>query len=249
VENQSRPAPGDKLREFRVPSKHLSSYNEDWVVWIVWIVATGIGFAILFFIVYGPQGIVHRTGPALVFALIALVFVAMVVTFLMFRRKLERFSQVTLLLGDGRVILRQPGNPDIAVALSEISSLYGDSRFLVVIGGDPPRRIAIPTSISDFELVKAELARHAKFKDRTQFRFGYMSVAAAAVCCWFLIFSSDARVVKIAASLGSAFLLWSSVQMYCALRKRRTFLALTLAMSWIAWLFLIYLRLGQRSSG
>jgi hypothetical protein len=72
-------------------------------------------------------------------------------------RRAER--EMVFVLDDKRIVRRRSGWPDVVIDFSEIETLREELRWLIVISAEPRRKIAIPRSVSGYELVLAEISK------------------------------------------------------------------------------------------
>ncbi len=242
------------MYEFKIASKTFPSRSRDAsLVWFVSISAVVISLGILVFIRYGPFSVIHRIGLFLVWLLITVILCALGVDFVMLRRTFERINlDLTFLLTQEDLIRRRPGYSDVSIALSQIKSLHEQSGCLVVTGGDPARRIAVPKNVGNFELLQAELLKHgALIAAPTRSLRGWATLPVSIVVWSLLLWSTNLAVVRAAGVLALLLLGWSSLYLYLSLRRgtKRFPLWIFLGASWAATVFVIYIRIFRGSGG
>lgn len=237
------------MGEFRLSPKTLPTRRHDNIM--VALVSGGgllLLFGILFFIAYGPHSIVDRVGPWLVWALVLIVVCAVATSFVGLRRSFQRVRHdLTFVLNQGELIRKRPGYPDVQIPLPQIKSLYEQSGCLVVTGGDPPRRIAVPEQVENFALLQAELLKHASWTSppRRRSRLGWITPVLTIICWSLLLFSGNITTTWIAGG-GVLVLLseWSFKLRHRLLHSpERVALWIMVGWSWLLAGFAIYFRL------
>lgn len=235
------------MEEFRLPQRTFPTRRHDnWVVALVSIGAVVLTLGILFFIGYGPHSVLHQVGPLLVWSIVVIVFCAVGVDLFMLRRTFDRVkSDLTFVLYQDELIRKRPGFPDVQVSLPEIKSLHEQSGCLVVTGGDPPRRIAVPQKVENFELLKAELLKNAPHSSPPRRSgLGWITSSLFVICGLLLIWSGNVTTIQTAAAVFVVLLGWESLKLHRLLRhspKRMVFWSL-MGLVWLSIGFLIYIR-------
>ena len=242
------------MYEFKIASKTFPSRLRDAsLVWLASISAVAISLGILVFIRYGPFSVIHRIGPLLVWLLISVILGALGVDFVMLRRTFERMKlDLTFLLTEEDLIRRRPGYSDVSIALSQIKSLHEQSGCLVVTGGEPARRIAVPKNVENFELLQAKLLKHgALIAAPRRSLLGWAAFPISIVVWSLLLWSTNLAVVRVAGVLALLLLVRSSHYFYSSLRRgtKRFPLWLFLGASWAATVFVIYIRIFKGLGG
>lgn len=152
-----------QMREFKMPPGTLPTRRHDnWMVGLVSIGAVLLGLGILFFIVYGPRSVVRPIFPILRWSIVLLILCDLATVFVAMQRIPQRVRhELTFLLNENELIRKRPGFPDVQISLPQFISLYEKSGCLVVAGGNPLRRIAIPKKVENFKLLQVELMKYA----------------------------------------------------------------------------------------
>jgi hypothetical protein len=84
-----------------------------------------------------------------------------------FRESL-RFAerQMVFVLNDNEIVRKRNGYPDVKIAFSEIATLREELRWLIIKTAEPQRKISIPNTVSGYDAICAELAKHHPFSAR-----------------------------------------------------------------------------------
>lgn len=235
------------MGEFRLPPRTFPTRRHDArIVWLVSIGAVLLVLGILFFIGYGPRPVVHRVGPLLVWVLVLIVVFDIATVFLVVRRTLERVRHdLTFALSENELIRKRPGYPDVRISLSQIKSLYEQSGCLVVAGGDPQRKIAVPKSVENFGLLQAELMKYTSLAPPPRrISLEWITLLLIIVCWVLLLFSGNINITRVAGG-GVLVLLgeWSFELRHRLLHSpKRIALWILVGSSWLFAGGVIYLR-------
>jgi hypothetical protein len=68
--------------------------------------------------------------------------------------------QMVFVLDDNEIVRRRQGFPDERIAFSEIDNLSEELRWLSIYSTEPRRKIAVPTSVRGYEVIRTELTKH-----------------------------------------------------------------------------------------
>lgn len=234
------------MEEFRLPQRIFSSPRRDsrTMLWVS-IPALVLSFIILFFIGYAPHSVVHRVGPPLVGVLVLVVLSTLGTYIVMLRRKFERLRRdLTFVLEQDELVRKMPGRPDVRIPLLQIKSLYEPSGCLMVEGSDPPRRIAVPSKVENFEQLKAELLKYAPLSPPPlSYRFGRTTSFLYIVSGVLLAWSGNGTIIRTAAAVFVVLSGWESFKLHRLFQRRAKRLAfwLILGSFWLSIGFLIYI--------
>jgi len=237
------------VEEFKMPPRILPSRRHDNIM--VGLVSVGgllLVFGILFFIGYGPHSVVDRVGPWLVWALVLIVVCGVATSFVGLRRSFQRVRHdLTFVLNQSELIRKRPGYPDVRIPLPQIKSLNEQPGCLVVTGGDPPRRIAVPKQVKNFELLQAELLKYASWASppRRRSPLGWITPLLTIICWSLLLFSGNVNISRIAGG-GVLVLLgeWSFKLRHQLLHSpKRVAFWILVGSAWLLAGFAIYFRL------
>ncbi|TAM81494.1 MAG: hypothetical protein EPN47_12110 [Acidobacteria bacterium] len=230
-----------------MPPRTLPTRRHDNImVGLVSIGTVLLAFGILLFIGYGPHSAVHQTFPILKWAIVLLILFALATDFVAMQRISQRVRHdLTFLLNENELIRKRPWFPDVRIPLQQIISAYEQSGCLVVAGGNPRRRIAVPKNVENFDLLLDELMKYATpVRPAGRIRLGWITSLLAVVCWWLLLFSANLIIVWVAGGVALALLGEWSFEI-----RHRLIEGPSRAMSWImlglAWLsagFAIYVR-------
>lgn len=166
-------------------------------------------------------------------------------------REALRYAErkMVFVLDDSGIVRRREGFPDVRIDFSEVDTLREELRWLVVKSTEPQRKIAIPNSVKEFEVIRAELAkRHAlsapvkklPLKNAAPITISILSWAAV---LWF----RDVRVVIPAGIIAMTLLALGSRPLWALSRRgpKRWLLLAGLAFAWVSAILLIYIRVGR----
>jgi hypothetical protein len=235
------------MGEFKLPRKTLPTrWHDVRMVWLVSIAGVVLSLGILFFIAYGPYSVVHRVGPLLVYLIALIVLCALGTDFVALRRTFERVKcDLTFVLSQDELVRKSPGFPDVRISLPQIKSLFEQPGYLVVGGGDPPRKIVIPKNVENFKSLRAELTNYASLAPAPrQFSLGWITLLLSIISWSLLVWSRDINTTR-AAGLGVLVLLgWESFRQRQPMlhSSKRVALWLLFGSAWLSAGFLIYVR-------
>jgi uncharacterized membrane protein YbhN (UPF0104 family) len=149
---------GEKsVREFRVPQERRRDTKTRLFVWSP-ILLLIISFGSIFVAPHRAQAFVYLASSAAVLGVVA----AYAVAIREGRRRAKR--RKVFALGDEEIIRRREGWPDDKIRFSEIVALYEDTKDLVVETTDPFRRMTIPKELTGYDVMRAELGKHAPIR-------------------------------------------------------------------------------------
>ncbi len=237
------------MREFKISARTFPTPRHDSrIMLLVSAAALALSFGILFFIGYAPGSLVHRLGPPLVWVLVLVILCTLATYILMLRRKWERVRHdLSYALDKDELTCKMPGRPDVQIALQQIQSLYEQSGYLVVTGGDPARRIAVPRKVEDFELLRTELLRYAPLSSPPwsyRLKVGWVTLLLYIICWVLLLWSGDAHTIRLAAVGVVVLLGWDSFILHQRMPRGRARITLWVALgsSWLLTAGVIYIR-------
>ena len=182
----------------------------------------------------------HPFNPVLGWSAVSiLVGVNIVVLVLGLRMGRERVKRsLVFLLTDSGLTQKRIGWPDERVAFSEIEALRQQRDRLVIESVEPRRKISVPTDLENFESLRAELAKHAGFKESSRLgSVGGFFVAIVSLISWWLVLESqDAAIVRGAGVLTLLLLMWSAVYAYRGLRitSKKPWIGVLFSVIWLA---------------
>ena len=156
--------------------------------------------------------------------------------------------QMVFVLNDNEIVRKRKGYPDVKIAFSEIATLREELRWLIIKTAVPYRKIAIPNTVSGYDTICAELAKHQPLSarvERVEIPLKTTALLAAAILCWAAVmWFRDVRVVILSATGGLITLAIGSHSVWAMLhsRVRRPLLWASLGCAWLMAILLIYLR-------
>jgi hypothetical protein len=159
--------------------------------------------------------------------------------------------QMIFVLNDNEIVRKRKGYPDVKIAFSEIATLREEIRWLIIKTVEPQRKIAIPNTVSGYDAICAELAKHhplAARVDRVDFPLKTTVLLAAAILSWTaVIWFRDVWVVILAGTGGLITLAIGSHSVWTMLhsRVRRPLLWASLGCAWLMAILVIYLRVAH----
>ncbi len=164
---------------------------------------------ILFFSLYDPTELSDSTRRTVGWAALAVVMVSVATATLLSGReglwKLKRTFQFQL--SDGKLLQMREGSPTIEIPLTQVAAVQQYRSWLIVIGGEPARQIAIPIEIEGFVELKEKLSAHCPItplKPRSS-ALSFLPVVLAIGAC-FILFTSHIVSVVIGAGCLALFL-------------------------------------------
>ncbi len=156
--------------------------------------------------------------------------------------------EMIFVLNDNEIVQKRKGYPDVKIAFSEIATLREELRWLIIKTAEPQRKIAIPNTISGYDAICAELAKHHPLSarvDRVEFSLKTTALLAAAILSWTgVVWFRDVGVVILSGTGGLITLAIGSHSVWTMLhsRVRRPLLWAYLGGAWLTAILLIYLR-------
>ena len=159
--------------------------------------------------------------------------------------------EMIFVLNDNEIVQKRKGYPDVKIAFSEIATLREELRWLIIKTAEPQRKIAIPNTISGYDAICAELAKHHPLSarvDRVEFSLKTTALLAAAILSWTgVVWFRDVGVVILSGTGGLITLAIGSHSVWTMLhsRVRRPLLWASLGCAWLMAILLIYLRLAH----
>ena len=156
--------------------------------------------------------------------------------------------QMVFVLNDNEIIRKRKEYPDVKIAFSEIATLREELRWLIIKTAEPHRKIAIPNTVSGYDAICAELAKHHPLSarvERVEFPLKTAALLAAAILSWAAVmWFRDVRIVILSGTVGLITLAMGSYSVWAMLhsRVRRPLLWVSLSCAWLVAILLIYLR-------
>jgi hypothetical protein len=156
--------------------------------------------------------------------------------------------QTVFVLNDDEIVRKRKGYPDVKIAFSEIATLREELRWLIIKTAEPQRKIAIPNTVSGYDAICAELAKHHPLSarvDRVEIPLKTTALLAAAIISWTAaMWSRDVGVVILSGTAGLITLAIGSHSVWTALHSRvkRPLLWASLGGAWLMAILVIYLR-------
>ena len=156
--------------------------------------------------------------------------------------------EMIFVLNDNEIVRKRKGYPDVKIAFSEIATLREELRWLIVKTIEPQRKIAIPNTVTSYDAICAELAKHHPLSarvERVEFPLKTTALLAAAVLSWAAVmWFRDVRVVILSGIVGLITLAMGSYSVWAMLHSqvRRPLLWASLGSAWLMAILLIYLR-------
>ncbi len=157
-------------------------------------------------------------------------------------------GEMIFVLNDNEIVRKRKGYPDVKIAFSEIATLREELRWLIVKTIEPQRKIAIPNTVTSYDAICAELAKHHPLSarvERVEFPLKTTALLAAAVLSWAAVmWFRDVRVVILSGIVGLITLAMGSYSVWAMLHSqvRRPLLWVSLGSAWLMAILLIYLR-------
>ena len=156
--------------------------------------------------------------------------------------------QMVFVLNDDEIVRKRKGYPDVKIAFSEIATLREELRWLIIKTAEPQRKIAIPNTVSGYDAICAELAKHHPLSarvDRVEIPLKTTALLAAAIISWTAaMWSRDVGVVILSGTAGLITLAIASHSVWTVLHSRvkRPLLWASLGGAWLMAILVIYLR-------
>jgi hypothetical protein len=177
---------------------------------------------------------------------------AVVGSFILLGRQTLRRAERGMLfvLDDAGISRKREGYPELSILFSEMDYVGEEMGYLVIRASKSQKKIAIPESVRDFEVIRAELASHyplpiltpkAALATRAAFLF------AASIVGWTaLLVSRRPSLAILGATLGLSTLATGSHHLWALLyRTRRRLLMWTLSLAWLSAILVIYFRVKR----
>ena len=155
---------------------------------------------------------------------------------------------MVFVLDGNEIVRRRKGYPEVKIAYSEVESLSEEFGYLIVKSGEPRKRIAIPKTVSGYEAILNEFAKHCTPTARTEFPLKSIALLAISLSSWTAFLrSTDARVVVPAGGLALITLAVGSRRLWTLLHGSSKSLLMwtSLGFAWFVALLLIYLRVTR----
>lgn len=157
--------------------------------------------------------------------------------------------QMVFVLDDNEIVRKRQGYPDVKIAFSEIETLSEELRWLIIYSSEPRRKIAVPTNVQGYEVIRAEIAKHHALSPPAKFPLESVAKGAAltilSILSWAaVLWLRDPRAVIIAGVAGLTLLGIGSYRLWILLRRaqKRLLALVCLGFTWIAAVLLIYAR-------
>jgi hypothetical protein len=238
------------MLEFKIDSDSSAATREANRRLVSWgVVLLSFAMTLLIFIL-GFQGLLsagsdlHWLGWLLVPASLGAVIGASILAIREALRYAER--KMVVVLDDKGIIRRREGYPDVRIDFSEVDTLREELRWLVVKSTEPQRKIAIPDNIKEFEVIRAELAKHhALSAPVKKFPLKNAAPITVSILSWAsILWFRDMRVVIPAGIIGMTLLASESRHLWTLSRRgpRRWLPLASLAIAWVSAILLIYIR-------
>lgn len=161
--------------------------------------------ASLGFSIWTPAEVTDRTRESLGWTAVALVLFAVFAAYwLAIKQGLWKANRdYSIELVDDKLIQRRPGSPVVEVLASQIASIIQTHGWILITGGEPEKRIAVPPNVMGVEILKRELSAHLEIQTlRTPPRFYLPGLVYITVCC-FVFGSQNPRVIVVAGCIGA----------------------------------------------
>jgi hypothetical protein len=156
--------------------------------------------------------------------------------------------QMVFVLEDHRIVRRRQGYPDVEIAFSEVESLREELRWLIITSAEGRKKIAIPRSVSGYELIRMELAKHHPLSAHVALPGKGAALLAVSILSWAgVIWFRDVREISAAAIIAVVTLAFGSYRFWALLhlKPKVLFLWASLGFAWLAALLLIYSRVHR----
>ncbi len=237
--------------EFRVPPDNASIRKHDQQIRLFFWGAVLLLVAITIIGIVGVRSIGRSAETALLVVAGAVVVSVVGGAYVLgAQENIERAKRSTVfLLTNDDLVRQRTGWPEVRIGLSEVKSLSERPGWLLVESAEPRRRIAVPTAVEKFDLLRSELIKRGPIVTSPR-RSPFVALpTVASVLCWALVFwSKDPWLVKMAACVVTALLAWGSFRIgrLRIASPKRYFLWGILGFTWVAALWIIYSRLAAR---
>jgi MFS family permease len=229
---------------YRVPDRRSVWLTFRIIAWSTVIFLAGIAVVA----VYEPLGLGVSWRHTLAWIAGVIVLLSVVLACLLAMReglrKLKEGFQFELC--DGKIIQSHEGQQTIKIPLGQIESLQEVHGWLVISGGEPARKVAVPADVNNFEELKRELAMYQSVEKQPH-RFGMTGFPLAAlflIAYLCLLTSHNTAVIMTAAGATLALLALLSYPVWRMHRHMRPPwpLVFIVILSWAATAWIVYQR-------
>ena len=196
--------------------------------------------------VSGYVGDSSNLGGLFVFTILGAALIAIILAPREGLRRAER--QMVFVLDDSGIARKRPGYPQVYIGFSEIDTLSEEMRWLIITSIEPRRKIAVPTNVRGYEVIRAELAKHHALSPPAKFPLKVAAkrtaLATLSILSWAaVLWLHSPRTIIIAGVVGLTLLGFGTYRLWVLLRSRKRLLALIcLGSVWFAAILLIYIR-------
>jgi hypothetical protein len=204
---------------------------------------------ITLFAVFGARSASPQINTALAW-LAGLIVAASIVgaNLVSYRQGMEKVKlDLSFELTDKDLIRRKAGWPDVRIGLQEIHALYEGEGWLVVESVGPIRKMAIPTEVEGFAVLRAELAKHNSIvtaRRRPVLKFTIFAPLVVSLICWVVALESKNSTARgVAAAAALMIFAWGSLHLVRLMngKPKRFLVWIALGLSWAAAILLVYL--------
>jgi hypothetical protein len=159
---------------------------------------------ILLFSIYEPEDLSDRVNHALAWLAMGVIAAVIPGAALIAQKeamwKARRGFQVQVL--DGEIVCEGPDGSKAQIALKEIQKVHEGHGWLLVEGSDPPRRIAFPTAVDNFEKIRQEVAALCEIRRlKVKFSPQILLLFGLFIAAFVFLFLAHAKVVVISAAV------------------------------------------------
>lgn len=238
------------MQVFRIETDALSKRREARVRLLSWgtVVSLLVIAALLF--VLRLSGLLESDSTFLWLAMLALlggVIGAVVFACREALRSAER--QMVFTLDENGIIRKREGWPDLKITFPEMDTLREELRWLVIYGGAPRKKIAVPKDVADYEAIRAELVRRHPLSARAEIPLSSIALPIISVLSWAaVVWFRDARIAIPAGVVALASLAIGSRRLWTLLHRgpKRLLMWLCLSSIWFSAILLLYIRAVRR---
>lgn len=193
------------------------------------------------------QGLLDRDSNLKWLAMLSVAF-AFVGAIILAGREALRLAEreMVFVLDNDGIVRRRGGFPDVRIAFSEIDNLRQEQRWLVVKSIEPLRKLAIPTDVKGFEVIRAELEKHHALSPQADTPPRRPALMMLSFLSWAAVmWLRDVRLVIPAIAIALTSLVLASHRLWTLSRRRknRWFSFLCLGFVWLTAILLIYIRI------
>ena len=227
------------MPEFRIESNHLKYRTLSWSIVILLIAVAVFMFAL------DVQGRIPSSDAWL--AVSAFLGGVLGICFLAVREAANYAKrQMIFVIDEQKIVRHRRGFPDVRISFSEIAALSETPGYLIVTSAVSPRRIAIPNSVSGYDTVRDELAKHhAISTSSSKVTPKGLIFPIASVLSWIAVVSvHDLRLVGSFAVIAVVLLAVASYHTWKLFSRvqKRSLAVFSLGAAWIAAILVIYSR-------